>query len=241
MKGQATIPPDYNLNTKIEALNLLDQHDSDFHLVKGRLGIPVKTLRGWRVDQEKLRRQYDDQQYRYFANIKLELLNDMFETSRDIMKKIKSGSHEGVAVSQLAYTLSTLLNHCKQLEETFEDLASNTQETEEQPNRIEYVYDGKVHNAPPWSERNPEKSRSVQSVGVRAALGQIGVGKKRHSESGPSRAETLLVGGPDLPNGEPSLAGSEKQRQKSRGRKNKRERTPDRSAKRRHDSHTQRS
>ncbi len=185
IKGDSTIPPDYNLNTKIEALNLLDQHDSDFHYVKARHGIPVKTLRGWRVDQEQLRRQYDDQQYRYFANIKLELLKDMLETSRDIMKKIKSGGQEGTAVSQLAYTLSTLLNHSKQLEDTFEDLASHSQNPEEQPNRIEYVYDDKVQNAPPWAARNPEKSRSVQSVGVREALGQIGVGKKRHFESSP--------------------------------------------------------
>lgn len=212
MKGESTIPPDYKLSTKIKALNLLDEEGSDFHFVKARLGIPVKTLRGWRGDQEKLRRQYDDQQYRHFANIKLELLNDMLETSRDIMKKIRSGSHEGIAVSQLAYTLSTLLNHSKQLEDIFEDLASNSQNAEEQPNRIEYVYDDKVQNAPPWAERNLEKSGSVQSVGVREALGQIGVGKKRHTESGPPRTQALLVGGADLPNGEPSLARSDKER-----------------------------
>ena len=93
----------YTLDTKIEALNLLDRHDGDFHRVRPLLEIPLKTLRGWRVDQDKLRRRYEDRQYRHFANIKLELLKDMFETSRDIMKKIKSGDHEGTAVSQLAY------------------------------------------------------------------------------------------------------------------------------------------
>lgn len=241
MKGQATIRRDYNLSTKIEALNLLDQCDSDFRLVKDRLGIPVKTLRGWRVDQEKLRRQYDDRQFRYFADIKFELLQDMLETARDIMKKIKVGGHEGVAVSQLAYTLSTLLTHSKQLEDEFEDLATDTESAADAPNRIEYVYDGKVHDAPPWAERNPEKSRSVQSVGVRAALGQIGVGKERHIEGGAPGAQTLLVGGADLPDGEPGVARLDKERQRSRRRKDKRERTPDRSAKRRHDSDTQRS
>lgn len=186
----------------------------------------MKTLRGWRADQERLRRQYDDQQYRHFANIKLELLNDMLETSREIMKKIRSGSHEGIAVSQLAYTLSTLLNHSKQLEDTFEDLAANSQNSEEEPNRIEYVYDDKVQNAPPWAERDPEEPGSVQSVGVREALGQIGVGKKRHTASGPPRTQALLVGGPDVPNGEPGLARSVKERQKPRRGKDKRERTP---------------
>ena len=57
------MPANYNLDTKIEALNLLDQHDGDLHLVKDRLG----TLRGWRTDQDKA----EDRQYRHFANIKL--------------------------------------------------------------------------------------------------------------------------------------------------------------------------
>ncbi|MCY4539983.1 MAG: hypothetical protein OXE52_17345, partial [Chloroflexi bacterium] len=84
----------YTLDTKIEALNLLDRHDGDFQLVRSLLEIPLKTLRGWRADEDKFRRIYEDRQYRHFANIKLELLKDMFETSRDIMKKIKSGDHE---------------------------------------------------------------------------------------------------------------------------------------------------
>ena len=81
------MPPKYNLDTKIEALNLLDQHDGDFHLVKAQLNIPVKTLRGWRSDQDNLRLQYDDRQYRHNANRKLELINDMYESAGDIMKK----------------------------------------------------------------------------------------------------------------------------------------------------------
>ena len=207
------MPANYNLDTKIEALNLLDQHDGDLHLVKDRLGIPFKTLRGWRTDQDKLRHRFEDRQYRHFANIKLELLNDMFETSRDIMKKIKTGEHEGTTVSQLAYTLSTLINHSKQLEDSFEDLAPNPQNPEEQSNRIEYVYDDKVQDAPPWADRNPEKPRSLQSIGVREALGQIGIGKNRHPEGRPPRTQTLLVDRPQLSNGEPNLARSGKQRQ----------------------------
>ncbi|MCY3865106.1 MAG: hypothetical protein OXG68_06660, partial [Chloroflexi bacterium] len=116
-KGPPTMPNNYKLDQKIEALNLLDQHDDDFHLVKKQLDIPVKTLRGWRANQEELRRRFDDRQFRYFANIKQELLKDMLESSRDIMKQIKSGDHQGVAISQLAYTLTTLLSDAKKLEE----------------------------------------------------------------------------------------------------------------------------
>ena len=37
------MPNNYKLDQKIEALNLLDQHDDDFHLVKEQLKIPTKT------------------------------------------------------------------------------------------------------------------------------------------------------------------------------------------------------
>ena len=91
------MPTKYSLDTKIEALNLLDQLDGDFHLVKSRLDIPLKTIRGWRSSEEELRQRFEDRQYRHFANLKLTLLKDMLETSCDIMKTIKSGENEGIA------------------------------------------------------------------------------------------------------------------------------------------------
>ena len=220
------MPPSYTLDTKIEALNLLDQHDGDFHLVNNRLGIPLKSLRGWRANQDELRRQFDDRQYRHFANLKLELLNDMFESCRDLMKKIKTGDHEGIAVSQLAYTFSTLLNHANQLEDFFEDLAPNPQNEIDQPNRIEFVYDDSLPPAPPGTESNPRQSRPLQGPGLRQALGQIGVGQNRHPHSRPSATQTLLVDRPNLPNGEPNLARPAKQRKTSRRRQHKRDRSP---------------
>lgn len=225
VEGQPNMPANYSLDRKIEALNLLDQHDGDFHLVKSRLKIPLKTLRGWRADEDALRHKYEDRQYRHFANIKLELLKDMFESCRDIMKRIKTGDHEGIAVSQLAYTLSTLISHSKQLEEAFEDLAPNPQKGTERANRIEYVYNDKVQDAPPWTERNPEKPRSLQSVGLREALGQIGIGQNRHSESRPPRTQTLLVDRPQLPDGEPDLARSGIDRQTPGRRRYRQKRT----------------
>ena len=220
------MPPNYSLDTKIEALNLLDQHDGDLYLVKDRHGIPFKTLRGWRANEDEFRHKYENRQYRHFANLKLELLKDMFETSRDIMKKIKTGDHEGTAVSQLAYTLATLLSQAKQLEDSFEDLAPNPQYPEERANRIEYVYDDKVQDAPPWTDRNPEKPGSLQSIGLREALGQIGIGANRHPESRPPRTQTLLVDRPQLSNGEPNLARSGKRRQTPKRRRHRQNRTP---------------
>ena len=214
----------YTLDTKIEALNLLNLHDGDFQLVRSLLEIPLKTLRGWRVDQDKLRHRYEDRQYRHFANIKLELLKDMFETSRDIMKKIKSGDHEGSAVSQLAYALSTLLNQANQLEDSFEDLPPNPQNPEQVPNRIEIVYDHQAQDAPPKAAADPQQPRPPQSLGIRAALEQIGIGTNQHPESPPPGAQSLLMDRPHLQNREAKVARSGKNRKgpKKRRRRAKR-------------------
>ncbi len=214
----------YTLDTKIEALNLLDRHDGDFQLVRSLLEIPLKTLRGWRVDQDKLRRRFEDRQYRHFANIKLELLKDMFETSRDIMKKIKSGDHEGSTASQLVYALSTLLNQANQLEDSFEDLPPNPQNPEELPNRIEIVYDHQAQDAPPKATADPQQPRPPQSLGIRAALEQIGIRTNQHPESPPPGAQSLLMDRPHLQNREAKVARSGKKRKgpKKRRRRAKR-------------------
>ena len=211
----------YTLDTKIEALNLLDLHDGDFHRVRPLLEVPLKTLRGWRVDQDKLRRRYEDRQYRHFANIKLELLKDMFETSRDIMKKIKSGDHEGTAVSQLVYALNTLLNQANQLEDSFEDLPPNPQTEAEAPNRIGYAYDDNPQHDPPNAVEDPQQPRPPQSVGVRAALERIGIGSNQHPESLPPGALTLLMDRPHLEN---SQANSPRSGKKPKGPKRRRRR-----------------
>ena len=214
----------YTLDTKIEALNLLDQHDGDFRRVRPLLEIPLKTLRGWRVDQDKLRRRYEDRQYRHFANLKLELLKDMFETSRDIMKKIKSGEHEGSAVSQLAYALSTLLNQANQLEDSFEDLPPDPQNKEGEPNRIRYAYDDNPQHDPPEAVELPQQPRPPQSVGVRAALERIGIGTNQHPESPPPGAQMLLIDRLHLQNSAINSARSGKKRKGPKKRRHRRKR-----------------
>ena len=212
----------YTLDTKIEALNLLDLHDGDFHIVRSLLEIPLKTLRGWRTDEDKLRRRFEDRQYRHFANIKLELLKDMFESSRDIMKKIKSGDHEGSAVSQLVYALNTLLNQANQLEESFEDLPPNPQNEAEEPNRIGYAYDDNPQDDPPKAVEDPQQPRPPQSLGVRAALEQIGIGANQHPESSPPGALTPLMDHPRLQNGGANSPRSGKKRKARKRRRHRR-------------------
>ena len=217
----------YSLDTKIQALNLLDQFDNDFHRVKAQLEIPLKTLRGWLADADKLRLKYDDRQFRHFANIKLELLGDMLESSRDIMKKIKSGDHEGISLSQLTYALSTLLNHSKQLEDNFEDLASDTQNESEQPNRIRYVDEYDLMDDPPRADENPQQTDPLQNSDLPGTLGQIRIGPDRNPESGPPGAQTQMAGRPQPPDGKPNPARSRKRRKalkKRRRRQNRKAR-----------------
>ena len=201
----------YTLDNKIEALNLLDRHDGDFDLVQSILKIPLKLLRDWRADQVKLRHKHEDRQYSYFATIKLELMQDMWETSRDIMKKIKSGNHEGSSLSQLTYTLSTLLHHANKLEDNFEDLTPEGQNEAEQQNRIRYVYQDEAGDAPPpWPAAAPQNPGSPQSVGLRAALEQMAIGANQDPESPPPGAQTLLPGLPHIQNSESKPARSAK-------------------------------
>ena len=214
----------YTLDTKIEALNLLDLHDGDFQRVRPLLEIPLKTLRGWRADQDKLRRRFEDRQYRCFANIKLELLKDMFETSRDIMKKIKSGDHEGSTASQLVYALNTLLNQANQLEESFEDLPPNPQTEAEETNHIGYAYDDNPQDDPPNAVEDPQQPRPPQSLGVRAALERIGIGTNQHPDSPPPGAQSLLMDRPHLQNSAINSARSGKKRKGPKKRRHRRKR-----------------
>ena len=169
------MPATYTLDTRIEALNLLNQLDGDFQAVKERLKIPLKTLRGWRASEWELRRRFENREYRHFANIKLELLRDMLETARDTMKQLKSGEREGLTVSQLAYTLSTLLNQAHRLEESFEDLPPDAQMETEQPNRIRFIYEDELPDDPPPATENPVKPGAPQNMSVREKLRQLGV------------------------------------------------------------------
>ena len=169
------MPATHTLNTKIEALNLLDLHDGDFNLVNSRLGIPIRTLRGWLGDEKNLRLKYDNRQYRYFANIKFKLLNRILEFSLDTMNKMTTGDLGGNTLSQLTYVLSTLINQVTVLEKSFEDLPPNPETDTEQPNRIRYVYEEDLGAAPPPPTGSTGEPDAPQNMSVREKLRQLGV------------------------------------------------------------------
>ena len=211
----------YTLDAKIAALDLLTQFDDDFNRVKAKLEIPLKKLRGWRADETRLRHKYEDRQYRYISNIKLHLLVDMVEFARDIMTKLKSGDREDGSLSQLTYTLGTLLTHAGKLEQNFEYLPQDPGDAPEPPNRIEYIYDGGFHDVPPWENAIVEESLPPQNSGLRAALEQFGIGGHPEPDNGPPGANTLLFGDPQLPDSPPDPPRPAKQRQRPKRRRHK--------------------
>ena len=211
----------YTLDTKIAALDLLTQFDDDFNRVKAKLEIPLKKLRGWRADETRLRHKYEDRQYRYISNIKLHLLVDMVEFARDIMTKLKSGDREDGSLSQLTYTLGTLLTHIQRLEQNFSELEQDPADAPEPPNRIEYIYDGGFHDLPPWENAIVVESLPPQNSGLRAALEQFGIGSHPEPESSPPEAQALLFGDPQPPDSEQNPARPAKQRQRPKRRRHK--------------------
>ncbi|MCY4070554.1 MAG: hypothetical protein OXG60_04605, partial [Chloroflexi bacterium] len=175
--------------------------------------------------------------YRHFANIKLELLRDMLETSRDIMKQLKSGEYKGATVSQLTYTLSTLLNQAHRLEESFEDLPPDAQLETEEPNRMRFIYEEDLPDAPAPAAESPGEPDAPQRMSVRERLRQIGVWADPEPEVGPPGAEELLEALSLLSDdeGDPERSGEGGQTAKKRRPKPKQ--TARRSAKRRRNRH----
>ncbi|MCY4021098.1 MAG: hypothetical protein OXG39_16935 [Chloroflexi bacterium] len=196
------MPATHTLDTKIEALNLLNLHDGDLKLVNSRLGIPIRTMRGWLLDEQQLRLQYYDRQYHHFANIKFKLLNKFLVFSLDTMEKLMTGDLGDHTLSQLTYVLSTLLNQAARLEKSFEDLPPDLESDAEQPNRIRYVYEDEPGADPPPADANPPQPDPIPSSEQRAAPDNIaGMGLDQDPEGGAPETEAPPPNSPERPAG----------------------------------------
>jgi len=196
----------YRLDTKIKALNLLDQYDGDFQLVGDELDIPVKTLASWRRAEADLRQRFYDRQQHHFYNVKFALLAKMLGGCEAIMKQMHDKAIEEASLSQRANTLSILLKSAVGLEEAFEELEEKDRMEQEEPNRGRFIYDGGFQDAPPWAADDPETPGAVQGGRLRKALGQVGVGANSDPESGSLQKQALLVDCAHVSDGESDLA-----------------------------------
>ncbi len=99
------------------------------------------------------------------AAIAAALRKDAMALAEAIPEKI-----EGAPLNQLAAALKTVVDVIRTLELPHDS-------TQEQIIRWEFVYDGAVRDAPPWADGGDAASGPVPRGGVRAAVGQDGIGQ----------------------------------------------------------------
>ena len=209
----------YDLDTKIEALDLLHRHDGDFQLVKSRLNIPIKTLAGWHMEEDKLRLLYEERQLQELADIRRELYETVCVFYHDIIKKIMSGEHHGNTFREYKNSLSALLDRSLQLEKSFVGPKANPKVATEQLNQITNDYDNHLQAAPRLTDENPEEPKPVQSSSQWQAPGEIEIGPVRHLENARPKTLTLPAGRPLLSKEQPDLPRSGKRRQRHKRRR----------------------
>ena len=201
----------YSLNSKIDALNQIDHFDGDVALVSNAAAIPSRTLQNWLRQEDDLRRRYRQRQIRQRERLKVNLQLEMLERGKSILAQMDDETLEKAPLNQLAAALSSLVSQALKLEEVIGDI----DEAEERVIRHEFFYDGQVQDAPPWAGASAGSPRAVQGGRLREALGQNGAGQNDAAASGIGGAETGLVAGADLLDGEPGLARLEDKRQVS--------------------------
>jgi hypothetical protein len=199
----------YTLDTKINALNMLDKHDGDLLTVSSKLTIPASTLSQWRKKESDLRHDHRQKLHRQFTRLKAELQVKMLDRGMKIIACMDDETLSKAPLNQLATALGSLVNHALKLDEVIED----TDEQTEKVIRIEYFYDGEVQDVPPWTGASEGQPRAVQGSRMRETVGQNGIGQDSSIGERDNSRETWLVASTDPPNIESTLEGLENDRQ----------------------------
>lgn len=195
----------YTLDTKINALNMLDKHDGDLLTVSSELTIPASTLSQWRKKESDLRHDHRQKLHRQFARLKAELQVKMLDRGMKIVACMDDETLDKAPLNQLATALGSLVNHALKLDEVVED----TDEQTEKVIRIEYFYDGEVQDAPPWAEESSESSSPIQDSSVRETLGENRTGENSTNRKSTLTTDKWLVARADVSDVESPLAGIE--------------------------------
>ena len=195
----------YTLDTKIHALNLIDQQDGDVLFASDELMIPTRTLHDWRKLEIDLRQAYREKLQRQFLRLKEDLQVKLLERVLQIVEQMDDETLETAPLNQLTTTLNTLVNHALKLEEANED----KDEEQEKVFRIEYVYDGSVHKTPPWATRRVGEPITFQHRRVRKTVGENGTGENHRSGEFSKLRNADLVAGSNVSDVESGVEGLE--------------------------------
>ncbi len=200
----------YTLDTKIHALNLLDEYDDDLVVVSQELNIPAMILNRWRAKEDDLRQDYQRKLHDQFVRLKAELQVDMLERGKKIISCMDDETLEKAPLNQLATALGSLVNHALKLDEASED---TDEQTEEKVIRVEFLYDGSVHKTPPWANTSLEQSSPIQDSSMRETVGKNGTRENGTNVQRISRWETGLVASSDISDVKSTLEGIEEEYQ----------------------------
>lgn len=201
----------YTLDTKIDALNQLDQCDGDLLRTSDTLDIPARTLRNWRNQEDDLRDAYNAKQRRHLRRLKADLQTNMLERGLAIVARMNDETLDNAPLNQLTSALGSLVNHALKLEEVIDE--TDEQEEKERVIRVEYLYDGSVHKTPPWARERTGESGEIQDSRLRETLGKNGTGEDDGSGQRIHRWEAGLVARPELHDGESTMEGIEDDRE----------------------------
>ncbi len=196
------MPRKYTLNTKIDALNQIDDSDGDVAAVSDLLEIPQRTLRGWQEVEDDLRSRQRKRQRRQRERLAADLYLGMLQRGQAILRQITDDAVAKAPLNQLASALGALVSHALKIKEEIDE----TYEQGEQIVRFEHYYDGAVQEIPPWTGASEGFDRTLQSGSLWQALGQDGAGQDDPAADGAGGGQARLVAGADAPDGKPGLA-----------------------------------
>ena len=187
----------YTTQEKQAALRTLDSCGGDFNQAAAQTGIPARTLRKW---QAQWREQRAGRLLGKIERLHEQLVDDAGQIAQAVEQAI-----EGAPLNQLASALGVVIDRTLKVHEHLGELRKSEGE---EVTRIEYYYDGEVHEAPPWADPDFEGVGPVHGGGLRETLRENGNREVYYPRESDQWGK-MLVAGADLPDGEPGLAGFE--------------------------------
>lgn len=190
----------YTLTDKIMALDALAALDGDIATCSAQNNIAKKTLRRWQREENQLRAAYAQQA---IARVQQRLADKALL----LVDAIDDEMIAKAPLNQITSALGALIDRYMKLDEI--TTQNSPQEEIEKVVRIEYVYDGSTHMAPPWANPDYAGRSAFQSGGMRAAVRQNGTGKDPAAGKIVVPWDANLVASPHVSDGKPGLARSE--------------------------------
>ncbi len=183
----------YTPEEKQNTLSALRANNGDISLTSAQTDVPAATLRAW---ERKEREQAPQRKADMVQQLQMMLL----KTSIRILGEPNLRKH--APLNHRASAVGVYVDRFLKLEN-----AAINANSEGQVIRFEFQYpDGSIHSTPQWANEDYADRDALPDSGVRTQVRQDGNGQTAADRKSTLGAETLLVDGSDLPDGEPGLA-----------------------------------